>query len=408
MLVNPKTHATISLVYFLIAALLGILLRLVYVNPIPVNYKYMVHTHSHIALLGWVFTALMTILYQLYPGAGGKDKTYSYIFLFTQLTIVGMLVTFPVQGYALFSIIFSTLFLIASYWFAGFFIKNTAAALKQTYSYRCIKAALWYLIISSLGPWALGAIMGTLGNTSIWYRTAIYFYLHFLYNGFFVLALCGLFFYILEKYQLSPQKRTFKVFYLLVNTSILLTFFLSVLWTKPPAIIFILGGFGAVLQLIVFGSLIYFFYGKWSALQNKIPHFVAWLFKVVCLLFTAKIILQMLSSIPYFAHLIHGSLDLVIGYLHWVFLGVISIGLFAFLHYFKFLKVPKAAFLIYITGFFLSEALIIYKGVTAWFHFTLFDQYFLALVIVSALIPLGLFYILLRNLRWRRATASAN
>ncbi|MDN5211769.1 hypothetical protein QQ020_06895 [Fulvivirgaceae bacterium BMA12] len=365
----------------------------------------MLHTHSHIALLGWVFTALMTILYKLYPGPGEKGRSYGYIFLFTQLTIFGMLVTFPVQGYALFSIIFSTLFLIASYWFAGFFIKNTPLTLKQTYSYRCIKAALWYLIISSLGPWALGAIMGTLGNTSIWYRIAIYFYLHFLYNGFFVLTLCGLFFYILEKYQLAPEKRTFKVFYLLVNASIILTFFLSVLWTKPPAIIFILGGLGAILQLIVFGNLIYFFVRKWPDLQGKIPHFVGWLFKVVCLLFIVKIMLQALSSIPYFAHLIHGILDLVIGYLHWVFLGVVSIGLFAFLHYFQLLKVPKTAFLIYIIGFFLSEALIIYKGVAVWLQHALFDQYFLMLVIVSALIPLGLFYILLENLRWKRKFA---
>jgi hypothetical protein len=90
-----------------------------------------------------------------------------------------MLVRFPFQGYALFSIVFSTLFLLASYWFTWFFIKYSSKTDKKLDSYKTLKIALVYLVISSTGTWVLGAIMTVLGPLSIWYRLAIYFYLHF-------------------------------------------------------------------------------------------------------------------------------------------------------------------------------------------------------------------------------------
>ncbi|NNE78366.1 MAG: hypothetical protein HKN31_14990, partial [Pricia sp.] len=122
-MLNLRTHTTIALGYFILAACLGVLLRSFIFLEIPINYKYIVHTHSHIALLGWVYVALTTLLYKLYIRTPSADKTYWKIFWFTQLTLVGMLLTFPFQGYALFSIFFSTLFLFASYWFFWFFAK---------------------------------------------------------------------------------------------------------------------------------------------------------------------------------------------------------------------------------------------------------------------------------------------
>ena len=58
-------HIQIAILYFGIAALLGLLLRAYAVFPFGFNYKYMVHGHSHIALLGWVYVALTTMLHYL-------------------------------------------------------------------------------------------------------------------------------------------------------------------------------------------------------------------------------------------------------------------------------------------------------------------------------------------------------
>ena len=80
---NLKLHIKITLVYFLLAAALGVVLRSFHSVEIPVNYKFFVHTHSHIALLGWVYMALTSLLYKLYLNKLDFDKKYRKIFWFT-------------------------------------------------------------------------------------------------------------------------------------------------------------------------------------------------------------------------------------------------------------------------------------------------------------------------------------
>ncbi len=384
-----------ALTYFLVAAILGVILRASYTTEIPITYRYVVHSHSHIALLGWVYMALTTLLYKLFLEGQGLEKGYRNLFLFTQLTLVGMLVTFPFTGYALFSIIFSTLFLFASYWFAWLFINNTPLALKRTNSYRCIKAALIYLVISSIGPWALGGIMSTLGPTSDWYRIAIYYYLHFQYNGWMIMALFGILFFVLEQNNIVLPKKTFKIFYWAVNLGIVLTFFLSVLFTKPGAFLFFISGLGGLLQLWALAMLFKLdreLNNPWGTIFSK---FEFGLLKISVFLLAIKMILQLLTSLPFFANLATTVLDFTIGYLHWTFLGVVSISLFLFMDYFGMIRIPKNFIRLYLFGFLATEGIIFYKGIATWLRLPLFDGYFAVLAIASTTLPIALIYLLL-------------
>ncbi|MGP1991269.1 hypothetical protein D9V96_005245 [Zobellia laminariae] len=394
-MINLKKHTKIALVYFVLAALLGCVLRFFRVLDIPVTYKYIVHAHSHIALLGWVYLALTSLLYKLYLSKPEAHKKYSKIFWFTQLTLMGMLLTFPFQGYAAFSIVFSTLFLFASYWFSWFFFKNVPVAYKKTHSLKCAKAAIVYLLISSVGPWALGGIMNILGGDSIWYRLAIYFYLHFLYNGWMIMALLAVFLYILEKQQVVFPQRNFKRLFWGLNLGIVLSFFLSTLFSHPSVVYYVFGGVGAVLQLYAFYILWIFLLEVKSKLNSLFSTFHQNILKVIGLLLGSKMILQTLSAIPYFADLAVTYLDFTIGYLHWTFLGVVTISLFLFLDYFKLLQLGKQTFLLYILGFVLTEALIFYKAIVAWQSATLFSGYYLILAVASLLILLALLGLLL-------------
>ncbi len=397
-MVNLKHHTNIALGYFLLVGLLGIFLRLFFVTSIPVNFHYVVHAHSHIALLGWVYLGLTTLIYKLYLTKTGKDRTYIRIFFFTQVTIIGMLVTFPIQGYALFSIIFSTLFLFASYFFAWFVFKNVPNQYRNTNSFKCIKAALWYMVISSIGPWAIAVVMVTLGNTSIWYKLSIYFYLHFQYNAWFILALCGILFFILEKAKVVIPEKNFRFFFRYINYSIILTFFLSTLWVEPPFIFYILAGAGAILQFPAFFKLLTIARSGWSFITEQTSTFNLLLLKIAGFFLAVKIILQALTSLPYFATLSFNYIDFVVGYLHWVFLGVISIALFSFLQHFNLLRLSKKVFWIYFAGLILSELLIFYKGTAIWLALPFFSDYFLLLVIVSSLIPVSIAILIIRNL----------
>jgi hypothetical protein len=308
-----------------------------------------------------------------------------------------MLLSFPFQGYALFSIIFSTLFLLASYWFTWFFIKNVPKSIKGTNAYRCLKVALWFMVGSSVGPWAMGPIITLLGPESIWYRLAIYFYLHFQYNGWMVFALIGLFIYFLEQHRISMSPNTFKVIFWSLVVGIILSSFLSALWTGPGLVFYLLGGTGAILQLIGLLVLIRFCYVNRSKLKSVLTTLQYGVLVLVAVLLLSKMILQLLSSLPYFANLAATILDFTIGYLHWTFLGVISMGIFFFLEYFGLIKLTKSSNFIYLMGFAFTEVLIFYKGMAAWLRWPLVDGYLKYLAMGSVLIPLAILLILWKS-----------
>jgi len=388
MKINLRAHIRLALFYFLIVAILGSLMRLFVLVDVPATYRFLVHTHSHIALLGWVYVALTTLLYKLYLEKENTGKLYNRIFWFTQITIAGMLFTFPFQGYAFFSIVFSSLFIIASYFFTWMVFTKTSVETKQLFSYKLVKSALVFMVFSSLGPWALGAIMNTLGSTSIWYKIAIYFYLHFQYNGWFVLALLGILFYFLEYYGFLEKTTYQKRWLWLLNSSVLLTFFLSVLWVNPPFYIYLLAGLGALLQALVFVLLFLWIVPLWKDFASKLAPGVDVMLLCAGALLVLKIDMQLISVIPYITMLAYHTLDFVIGYLHLVFLGVVSIALFAFLKQALLFKFPKRFFGIYLLAFLLTETLIFYKGITFWLRFTLLPNYYIFLIISSFLLTI--------------------
>lgn len=403
-MIDLKKHTNVALGYFFLVGLLGVFLRFFFVIPIPANFRYVVHAHSHIALLGWVYIALTTLIYKMYFSEAGFGKTYKRIFWFTQITLIGMLVTFPFTGYALFSITFSTLFLIASYFMAWFILKKTPPPFKNTYSFKLIKAALWYMVFSSIGPWTLGGIMTTLGSTSIWYKMAIYYYLHFQYNAWFILALLGIFFYFLEQQNLQPQKGHFKSFFWQINAAVILGFFLSVLWTEPHWIYYVLGGAGAILQITAFFEFWKMLFPVWK--QLRFSPFLKLLLKIVGLLLIVKLLLQLFSAIPWFANLAFSFPDFVIGYLHWVFLGVVSIPLFVFLVHHRLLQLPKWIYWFYFAAFLITESLIFYKGTVTWLELPLLPHYFRILAFSSLLLPLSIGILFVRNLLTKRQTST--
>jgi len=390
-----KKHTALALGYFLLVALLGLLLRFFAIADVPGTYRYLVHTHSHIALLGWVYIGLTSIIYYLFLRTAQIDRLYKKIFWFTQLTILGMLFSFPFQGYALFSIIFSTLFLIATYFFTWMVLKYTPKSFKNRYSYTCVKTSLIYMVVSSIGPWAVGGVMATLGKTSIWYKLSIYFYLHFQYNAWFILALCGFLFFIAESRNIKITKKKFNSFFYLFNASAVLTVFLSVLWTEPPNLFFILAGIGAALQLFAFFKFFGIIKTNYKAL-NFNP-FTSLLLKMAGLVLMLKLLMQLFSALPYFANLAYRSLDFVIGYLHLTFLGLISISLLALLQHFKLIYLSRKGFWIFFTAFILTELMIFYRGLAIWQGLPIPEGLLDYLFFASCLFPIGIGWLFISN-----------
>src|SRR3990167_834357 len=114
-----KHWLLICFINFFIAALMGLLLRLMYVAPVEwVNFQFLLHGHSHVAMLGWVYLMLYSLIIHFFLPKEAQQKTiYNRLFWVTQVSVMGMMVRFPVEGYAMLSITFSTLHIFCSYYF---------------------------------------------------------------------------------------------------------------------------------------------------------------------------------------------------------------------------------------------------------------------------------------------------
>jgi len=242
------------------------------------------------------------------------SKKYGYLFIALNVSVLGMLLTFPFQGYALGSIIFSTLHILLSYIFAVFIYRDTKD--KKSISRKFAMAAILFMVISSIGPFALAPIIANGLKETIWYDLAIYFYLHFQYNGWFILSIVSFIAFSIKTKDNDNWQRAYNLF--LIST--ILNFSLSTLWTDPGWVINIISVLSSLMQfhamfLICKDILIHL---------RTIDKFKSNVMKVIFGLFLIKVFFALVGSIQEVAMFVYYNRNLVIGYLHLVFLGIVT------------------------------------------------------------------------------------
>lgn len=395
--VTAKSQSLIAVILFFLSILLGLILRAYGWTDLAVNYKYIVHTHSHLALLGWLYLALTALILDCYSLERCQRIKYRKVFYFTLITIVGMMATFPWQGYAAGSILFSTLFLFASYSFAFFFFRSLKPGKDHRQSHLFFQVSLVYLVVSSVGPWALGAIMNTLGPASSWYRNAIYFYLHFQYNGWMTSVLIGIILYYFEGQGVALSRNSFRWTQIGIHGGTVLSFLLSVLWMNPGWAFHAFGGVGMILifiGLVPIGSALLKM--NTSGLIHQENRFFG---RFISAILLVKICLQLMSALPWVVNLTIAHKDFVIAYLHWTFLGLLSPAILNALKGRRLIAYTTWQTGIYLTGFFLSEAFIIYRGICGSLGWELWNLFSECLWLASAMMGLAVALCIIHNLR---------
>lgn len=400
-----KNWFKISLIYLLTIALLGVILRYLFIGAIPgINYKNLLHAHSHAALLGWLYSSFFVAFVHAFLNEKDKiKKVYKVLFWLTQLAVLGMLISFPFQGYGAVSITFSTAHILLSYWFMYRFLKDVGSnglkSEKNVVAFRFVKWSLIFMAISSIGPWSLGPIMAQGLGGSHFYYLAIYFYLHFQYNGWFTLALFGLFFWWLDQRNIPYSRKDAHTFFVLITFSCIPAFALSALWTQPSLWVYIVGGISAIIQMIALGLLIKILVRCWSDLQKLINPFIKFVLLLSLISFCVKIILQVASAFPLIADLAYKIRNFIIGYLHLTLIGFISLFILAFFHLIGLLDLSnnksKTGLSIFLVGFFLSEILIFLQGYFFWTLLGEIPYYYHLLFSISLLMPAGIAILIL-------------
>lgn len=356
---------TVCLLNLCVVALFGFTLRSKILFSIPfIDYRNLLNAHSHFAFTGWVgLSLLLFFIYEVLPPAAAQKPFYQWMLVLTQVSALGMALTFPVWGYTAPSIVFSSLYIVVSVVFTPVFLRDLRRHGVDKTVRLLSGAALASLVLSAAGPALLVYILVSKSGNSILYRDALYLFLHFQYNGFFTLGVFALLFNHVLKKELALS-RTARRFAGVLCISVLPTLALSLLWHNS-VLLYVVAALGCVLMLL---SLYYF--GVWMRALKPEPLFsepaarVLWL--LAALSFALKTLLNIGTIYPPLGHAVYGDRPVIIGFLHLVFLGFITFFLLALLaeygYYKKSNRTVTYPFVVFGAGIIANEALLMLQG----------------------------------------------
>ena len=358
-----------ALINLLLVALLGCIMRYKIAFSLPfINQKNLLNAHSHFAFAGWITQALMTFIaaYISKHNSSFSFKKYNYLLLANLLTAYGMFFSFPFEGYATISIIFSTLSLFVSYAFAIVVWYDLNKIAVKSIAHYWIKAALIFNALSSIGPYTLAYMMATKNIHQNVYLASIYFFLHFQYNGWFFFSCMGLFADKLNAQIISFNMQK-NIFYAFVFACIP-AYFLSALWLPIPVWLYVIIVVAAFAQVIAWSVFISKVTANHSVIFSETKPAIKYLFCLSAIAASIKLFLQLGSTIPSLSSWAYGFRPIVIGYLHLVFLGIFSIFILAYALYDKqiiYNKKNAVGIWIFIAGIFTNEILLMAQGLGA-------------------------------------------
>jgi hypothetical protein len=285
-------------------------------------------------------------------------------FLASNLIVAyAMLVSFTLEGYGAISITLSTTSIFIGFWFAITYIKALNKLPSKSIIHTCFKAALSFNIFSSLGAFALAIFMATKIVHSNWYLAAEYFYLHFQYNGWFSIAGLGLLLSMLNQDTIAKFKKSI----LVLIAAIVPTYFLSTLWMQMPMWLYGLIVVASLAQLYIWISILLQFIPL-IKLDNRLTSIGKKILLLSAMACSIKILLQAGSVIPELSKLAFGYRPIVIGYLHLVLLGVITLFILGYLFSNSLIKINKTSvsgLIVFTVGIILNELALMLQGVSA-------------------------------------------
>lgn len=373
MIFKTRFWLRISLFNLLLVAILGVLMRYKILYPLPqLDQKHLQHAHSHFAFIGWVAQTLYVLMIEKITRNGiTKNITrYGRLLAINLFAAYGMLVTFAFQGYSTYSITFSTLSVLVAFVLAYTF-HNDLRRLKNAVFKTWFNAAILFNVISSLGTFALAFMMATRNINTNFHLGALYFYLHFQYNGFFSFACIGLLLSSLT--NVLPLTQNYRFPFLLFFYACFPAYLLSTLWVGLPVWLLFIVVIAAIAQLVA-----------WFLLLKKVrlalvtsPDFLKhWrpVFYLVGMAFTAKLLLQVGSTIPALSQMAFGFRPIVIAYLHLILLAIVTVFLVTYIYSQDLLhynRTIKFALLTFVTMVYANEVLLGVQGVAALDYITI-------------------------------------
>jgi hypothetical protein len=378
--------------FFLLGSLFGLLMRYALVGTLPesIDYKNILHAHSHAALLGWGYLLVSGAMVFFYIKEKARLKTYKTLLIITVIANIGMALSFPVQGYGLYSIIFSTLHLLVSYFFAFNLFRDLRKS-EPGLDIQFVSWALIWMMISTIGLWAIAPVGSVLGKTHPLYHLSVQWFLHFQLNGWFVYGMLGILTFWLKQEKVFIQKANGKLF--LFHLSLVLTFSSTVFTSTGWPVLYYFNLLGVILQAYVY---LWILQPAFKFILINSPKNQNWIKRLILLgliSLSAKAFVQLLMIYGPALDVSHHIRNLVVGFIHLVLLGAITFGIRGIALKERILPnnaMAKIGWALLGLGFVISELLLFVEGGLNWTKLGSIPFYLDLIFYASAFFPIGL------------------
>jgi hypothetical protein len=395
----------IALVDLFAAAIIGVLLRAMYIVELPfVNFRPWLHGHSHTALLGWLFIGVAVAL--LHDGGRGDLTTRVRWILFgIQAAVVAMLVSFPLQGYGVFSISASTVHMVLAYTLLGA-IWRSGNAWPAKGSRALLRFAIGFFVLSTLGILAIGPIIATGHQGAEIYYWSVQFFLHFQFNGWFWFAAMALGVRWAERNGLAftMDRLTLGLWV----ASAVLTYALAIAWSEPLPAVFATVSVGVGLQVWAAVRTLRILMRLGAQAHERFPRWGRILIGIALISMAMKVVVQAAVAIPEFAVMAFTVRHYVMGFIHMNTLGMMTMLLLAYavMHGWCDLRsrTLRVGIALIAAGILLSELLLFTQGTFFWAGWGLITGHYWHLTVASALIPVGVAMVLVKGLSTRHSS----
>ncbi|MRN17101.1 hypothetical protein D1000_09970 [Riemerella anatipestifer] len=354
----------LGLFNFLLVAILGAIMRYKIVWSMPFfNQKHLQEAHSHFAFYGWVSSVIyLLMIYSTRETLSTKQlHTYKTFIILNFVASYGMLFSFLYGGYYWGSIFWSAMALFLSFGMLFLWIKD--------YKHIQHPFKVWFLGglffagFSSFGVFSLAYMkaFGIIHQSLYWASTL--FYLHFQYNGFFVLSCIGI---ILSSLPLQ-QKDLYKhnLIFGAFALSTLCSYTLSISWIDNSKWLLGISLLGNIIQLLAIYGLAHLIKKHFRVFIKKYTLLEKIIFSVVIISYLIKVLLQQISIIPEISQWVFGFRMIVIAYLHLVLLVCISSFLLLQIivkYGFYQSKIVKTGLILYLVSIILNELVLAQIG----------------------------------------------
>jgi len=214
----------------------------------------------------------------------------------------------------------------------------------------------------------------------------------------------SLIFKYLEDQSINISMTHFKPFYWCLLISCILTYLLAVTWSTPTTILFLTNSIGVIIQLAGLYFLIMILRNVKEELKTKIKKRTLRLLLLSFYLLALKIVMQSLVALPSLAVISYTIRNFVIGFIHLLMLGVLSVFIFGFLHEFRSVssKLEGVAINIFLTAFYITELLLFLQGLLLWSALGFISGYYVMIFMASILFPLAITIFLIDLISMKR------